>query len=193
MKITGARTTLYEVKLSHKMGDANSPGGRSTAGHLAVEVATDDREEPARRWDYRGLRLVSESVKAVVATGITGAMQVAHMAHAFELTIATINCPANFMAHLAAALPNHLAMEVVDPGREPCCTFNSHIEDGWIQLGDRPGLGIEIDEATLARIEVKQPPLRPGMPFPRREGAGLYEVPPTPDVVVRERRRTGPA
>lgn len=173
-------------------------------------------EEPARRWDYRGLRLVSESIKAAVATGenvndvsdfyslianeavdivevgswttgITGAMQVAHMAHAFELPVAMMNCPANFMAHLAAALPNHLAMEVVDPGREPCFTFDSHIEDGWIRLGDKPGLGIEIDEAKLAEIEVKNPPLRPGMPFPRREGAGLYEVPPTADEVVWER------
>ena len=26
-------------------------------------------EEPARRWDYRGLRLVRESVRAAVATG----------------------------------------------------------------------------------------------------------------------------
>jgi len=173
-------------------------------------------EEPARRWDYRGLRLVSESIKAAVATGenvndvsdfyglianeavdivevgsgttgITGAIQVANMAHAFELPVALMNCPANFMAHLGAALPNHLALEVVDPGREPCFTFDNHIEGGWIHLGNKPGLGIEIDEAKLAKIEVKAPPMRPGMPFPRRQGAGLYEVPPTPEEVVWKR------
>src|SRR5690606_6106162 len=67
-------------------------------------------EEPARRWDYRGLKLVSEQVNAAVATGenlnsvadfypliangaadvlnvaarqsgITGCRQIAHMAH----------------------------------------------------------------------------------------------------------------
>ncbi|MBI4220359.1 MAG: mandelate racemase/muconate lactonizing enzyme family protein, partial [Chloroflexi bacterium] len=91
-------------------------------------------EEPARRWDYRGLRQVSRAIKAAVATGenvndvsdfyglianeavdvvqigsgttgITGAMQVAHMAYGFELPVSVMNCPANFMAHFAAALP----------------------------------------------------------------------------------------
>jgi L-alanine-DL-glutamate epimerase-like enolase superfamily enzyme len=176
-------------------------------------------EEPARRWDYRGLRLVSESIKAAVATGenindvsdfyalianeavdiveigglnttgITGAMQVAHMAHAFELPVAMMNCPANFMSHLSAALPNHLGLEVVDPGREPCFTWDSHIEDGWIVMGNKPGLGIEIDEKKLAKIAVDSPPPRRGLPAGRREGAGLYEVPPTPDEVVWERKR----
>ncbi len=165
-------------------------------------------EEPARRWDYRGLRQVSAGIRAAVATGenlndssdfyplilnqavdvvqvgvgttgITGAMQVAHMAAGFELPVSLMNCPANFMAHLAAALPNHLAMEVVDPGREPCFTFDNHIEDGFIHLGDSPGLGITIDEAKLAALRVDQLSPPPGltMPFPRREGAGLYIKP----------------
>ena len=33
-------------------------------------------------------------------TGITGAMQIAHTAATFELPVAMMNCPANFMAHL---------------------------------------------------------------------------------------------
>lgn len=165
-------------------------------------------EEPARRWDYRGLRQVSQAVRAAVATGenlndasnfyplilnqavdvvqvgagttgITGAMQVAHMAAGFELPVSLMNCPANYMAHLAAALPNHLSMEVVDPGREPCFTFDNHIEDGFIHLGETPGLGITIDEAKLAALRVDRLTPPPGlvMPFPRREGAGLYVKP----------------
>jgi L-alanine-DL-glutamate epimerase-like enolase superfamily enzyme len=162
-------------------------------------------EEPARRWDYRGLRLVSQSVKAAVATGenlngaqdfyplflneavdvvevgvgttgITGAMQIAHAAATFELPVAMMNCPANYMAHLAAALPNHVMMEVVDPGREPCFAFDNRIEDGFIVLGETPGLGITIDDAMLARLSEPIPP-KPGrdpQPFPRREGAGLW-------------------
>jgi L-alanine-DL-glutamate epimerase-like enolase superfamily enzyme len=162
-------------------------------------------EEPARRWDYRGLRKVSQAVRAAVATGenindvgdfyglianeavdvvqigsgtsgITGAMQVAHMAYGFELPVAMMNCPGDFMAHLAAALPNHMMMEVVDCGREPCFTVDTWIEDGWIHIGNTPGLGIVVDERKLAEIVVDRPTVTPGkaMPFPRREGAGLY-------------------
>ncbi|KON29036.1 hypothetical protein AC480_03665 [miscellaneous Crenarchaeota group archaeon SMTZ1-55] len=164
-------------------------------------------EEPARRWDYRGLRKVSQSVKAAVATGenldnvsdfmplvaheaadilevgagtsgITGAMQVAHLAYAFELPVCMMNCPGNFMAHLAAALPNHMMMEVLAAGRDVCFTTDMRIEDGWIVLGDAPGFGITFDEEKLEALSVDhaspEAQLFPG----RREGAGLYEVPP---------------
>ena len=172
-------------------------------------------EEPARRWDYDGLRLVSQNIRAAVATGenindlgdfyplianqavdivevgsgttgITGARQVANMAYAFELPVCLMNCPANFMAPLGAALPNHMALEVVDPGREPCFSADNYIEDGWIHMGDTPGLGLIIDEEKLAEIEVEEvvPPPDRKWPFPRREGAGLYQVPPTPGEVV---------
>jgi L-alanine-DL-glutamate epimerase-like enolase superfamily enzyme len=162
-------------------------------------------EEPARRWDYRGLRKVSESVHAAVATGenlshvsefmplvdhgavdivqagqecsgFTGIMQVADLAYAYELPIAIMNAPANFTAHLAAALPNHIGMEVLDAGRDIAMHVDNHIEDGWILLGDKPGLGIEFDEEKLAELETKQPADAPPSVWSRRPGAGLYEV-----------------
>ena len=160
-------------------------------------------EEPARRWDHEGLRLVSQQVKAAVATGenlrtigefyplvqhqavdilsisavqagFTGCRQIAHLGHAHELPVSMMNCQANFMAHLAAALPNHVSMEVVEPGREHCIRFDSHIEDGFIVLGNAPGLGIEVDEDKLAQLQANPPTLTGPFPFPRREGAGLY-------------------
>lgn len=165
-------------------------------------------EEPARRWDYRGLRKVSQNIQAAVATGenlddisdfmplianeavdiveigpgtsgITGAMQVADLAYAFELPVCMMNCPGNYMAHLAAALPNHMMMEVVAAGREACFTVDSRIEDGWILLGDSPGLGIVFDEEKLKKLSVgiPSPESRPS-PWGRRRGAGLYEVAP---------------
>lgn len=169
-------------------------------------------EEPARRWDYHGLRAVSQAVRAAVATGenlndvsdfyplvdqhavdvieigagttgITGAMQVAYLANGFELPVALMNCPGNYMAHLAAALPNHMMMEVVDPGREPCFTVDTRIEGGFIHIGETPGLGITIDEERLAAIQVERPTRRPRqpMPSPRRQGAGLYVVSLSPE------------
>lgn len=164
-------------------------------------------EEPARRWDYRGLRKVSESVKAAVATGenlndisefmpliaheavdvvqvgigcsgITGAMMVADMAHGFELPVSMMNCPANFMAHVAAALPNHNMMEVLDAGADQGMIHNHKVEDGYVVLSDDPGIGITFDEAKLAAWAIDKPSPRAIMPFPRRRGAGLYVVPP---------------
>jgi L-alanine-DL-glutamate epimerase-like enolase superfamily enzyme len=165
-------------------------------------------EEPARRWDYRGLRQVSRAVKAAVATGenlheigdfmalidneavdvvqigqgasgITGAMQIADFAYGYDLPVALMNCPGDFMAHLAAALPNHMMMEVVRAGREVCFSVDTRIEDGYIVLGDSPGLGWVFDEERLAKLEVET--LTPGVKLAgwgRRRGGGLFIVPP---------------
>ena len=169
-------------------------------------------EEPARRWDYEGLKHVSRNVSAAVATGenlnnvgdfyplireqaadvlniagghsgLTGCRQVANMAFAYELPVTMMNCQANYMAHLAAALPNHMMMEVVDPGREQCIEFNHTIEDGFIQLSDEPGLGISVNEDALRQLQDNppEPERRRRNPFPRREGAGRFVVPPTRD------------
>lgn len=175
-------------------------------------------EEPARRWDYWGLRRVSQAIRAAVATGenldeigdfiplianeavdivevgmgtsgITGAMQVADLAYGFELPVAMMNCPANIMAHLAAALPNHFTMEVVAAGREVGMSLvDNYVEDGWIVLGDAPGLGIAFDEEKLASLAVEQPTPAAGLIFwGRRRGAGLYEVrPDEPEELDRE-------
>ena len=161
-------------------------------------------EEPARRWDYDGLRQVSRGISAAVASGenlndvgqmyplisqqaidvanvgvghsgITGARQVANMCYAYELPVTMMNCPANFMAHLAAALPNHNMMEVVDPGREDAFeSWDNHIEDGWIVIGNTPGLGISLNKDKINALQSADFNRKPGFPFPRREGAGLW-------------------
>jgi L-alanine-DL-glutamate epimerase-like enolase superfamily enzyme len=112
-------------------------------------------------------------------SGITGAMQVADLAYAFELPVSMMNCPANYMAHLAAALPNHIMMEVVAAGRDVIMKIDNRIEDGWIVLGNSPGLGISFDEDKLKEFAVDRPSPEAGpSPWGRRRGAGLYEVPP---------------
>ena len=162
-------------------------------------------EEPARRWDYRGLRKVSESVRAAVATGenltdisefmalianeavdivqvgsgtsgITGALMVAEMAYGFELPVSLMNCPANYMAHLAAALPNHIMMEVLDAGVDQGMIHHHTVQDGYVVLSDDPGIGIEFDPEKLAAWAIEKPSARSTMPFARRRGAGLFEV-----------------
>lgn len=168
-------------------------------------------EEPARRWDFNGLRQVSQSVRAAVASGenlhhigdylplianravdvvqfssggnsgFTGVQQIAHMAHGFELPVSVIGGPGNLMAHLAAALPNHNMMEVKDLETPPCWRADNYIDDGWIHLGNEPGLGITVDEAKLTDMQANPPvSAEDETPYTRRAGAGLYDNPPRP-------------
>ena len=158
-------------------------------------------EEPARRWDVRGLKKVSDNIRAAVATGenldalndylplleagaadilnvgarasgITGAMKVADVAYAYEVPVTMMNCAANFMAHLAAVLPNHIMMEVLDNGRDAVFTHTHPIEDGWIVLNDEPGLGFTFDQEKLDAHAVGEHAGSFG--WGRRQGAGLY-------------------
>jgi L-alanine-DL-glutamate epimerase-like enolase superfamily enzyme len=203
------------------MVDANeywSP--KQAIRHIRMFEASHDlvwAEEPARRWDYRGLRQVSRHIRAAVATGenldhvsefmplvanqavdviqigwgasgITGGLQVADLAYAFEIPVSVMNCPGSFMAHFAAALPNHIWMEVFNAGRTVGMTVDTRIEDGWIVLGDSPGLGIVFDEEKLKALAVDKPsPAAGPSPWGRRRGAGLYEVGPAePDELAEE-------
>lgn len=136
-------------------------------------------EEPVRRHDYVGLRQVSQGVEAPVATGenlnqafefvpllandavdvvqigmlhsgITGALQIAELAAAHERPVTMSNSPGRIMAHLAAVLPHHTWMEVLDVGRDAVLRSQPPIVDGVIELGDEPGAGIEFDPELLA-------------------------------------------
>lgn len=165
-------------------------------------------EEPARRWDWRGLKQVSRGVTAAVATGenlksvrdflpllehdaadvvqvglntsgITGARQVAEVAAAFERPVAMMNGPGNVMAHLAAALPNHQMLELANMGWEQVLDIDQRLEDGWLVLGDAPGHGLEFKPQALEQFRVQQiSDSARPSPTGRRRGAGLYPVPP---------------
>ena len=174
-------------------------------------------EEPARRWDFAGLKKVSEAVNAAVSTGenldsihdfrtlvmyeaadvlqigrgttgITGAIKVAHLAEGFDLPVSTMNCPGNYLAPLATIMPNHIWMEVVDNDRDLVFSNDNRVEDGYIILGDHPGLGIEFDEAKLEEFAVTERSASAApSPWGRRRGAALYPVrPEEPDEVGQE-------
>lgn len=134
-------------------------------------------EEPVRRWDVDGLAVVSRGVRASVATGenltgleqfrplisanavdvvqtgsiwgITHFLRVATLAQAFDLPVSPVGYNANPLAHAAAAVPNHLSIEVQDLGLPEGIRADQHFEDGMVVLGDAPGLGIEVDENAV--------------------------------------------
>lgn len=161
-------------------------------------------EEPARRWDATGLRQVSDGVAAAVASGenlrhpgeflhlldhraidifqvgadtcgVTGAQIVADMVYGIERPVSMMNSPGSFMAHAAAAMPNHTMLEVLDAGRDALFDIDIRLDDGWLVLGERPGFGIEFDPELLAAHTVDQAsPTAMASPWGRRPGAGLY-------------------
>ena len=162
-------------------------------------------EEPARRWDYRGLRKVSESITAAVATGenladikdfmplfqnealdvaqigigtsgITGMMKVADMAYGYEIPVSLMNSPVNYEAPAASAIPNHIMMEIFHDRDAGILETDSTIKDGYLVLGDAPGNGLMIDESSLAKLPTNPPPASNVLPPGRRRGAGLMEV-----------------
>ena len=114
-------------------------------------------------------------------TGISCALQLADAAFGYELPITLGGSPGSIHAHLAVAMPNFMTMEVIDPvPLDGVFTSDVRIEDGWAILGDKPGLGIEIDRQALERHAVEAiPPGAGPSPFGRRPGAGLYEVLPS--------------
>src|SRR5437763_17058048 len=104
-------------------------------------------------------------------------MMVAKMPYGFELPDSLMNCPANYMAQLAAVLPNHNMMEVLDAGVDQGMIHHHTVQDGYVVLSDDPGIGITFDEAKLAAWAIEKPSAPVTIPFARRRWAGLYEVP----------------
>ena len=145
-------------------------------------------EEPVRRDDHRGLARVSRGVRTAVATGenltavgqfvplliheaadviqvavqgtgVTAALRIFEMADAFGLPVALVNSPGRYAAHVGTVLPNHLMMEVIDPGPDAVFTTDDRLEDGSIVLGEAPGLGITFDE-DAAGAACRRPAIR---------------------------------
>ena len=164
-------------------------------------------EEPVIRTDLDGLRDVSRAIGAAVATGenlkdvrlfaallrhgaadvvqvnpnmagLTTCLRAAELADAFDRPVSLMNSAGRYGAHLAAALPHHTMMEVLEAGRDATFTFDSVIEDGWIVLGDSPGAGITFDPEALERHRVEHPDaLNARLAAGRGPRAGVREHP----------------
>lgn len=134
-------------------------------------------EEPVRRWDAEGFAVVSRGVRAAVATGenltgleqyrpllaaggvdvvqagsvwgITHFLRVAVLAHAHDLPVSPVGGTPNPLVHAAAAVPNHVACELQDLSDPFGLHTDVEVRDGAFVLGERPGIGVEVDEAAI--------------------------------------------
>ena len=171
-------------------------------------------EEPARRWDFLGLKKVSDSLQTPVCagenldtlgdflpyfhhrsadviqvshgmTGISGALQIADAAYALELPVTLGGSSGIIHAHIANAIPNCITVEVPHPEPETkVFTSDVTIKDGYAFVGNKPGMGIEVNYEELAKHKVEKVSQKAGpSPYGRRPGAGLYEIPPTKEEI----------
>jgi L-alanine-DL-glutamate epimerase-like enolase superfamily enzyme len=84
--------------------------------------------------------------------GITGALQIADTAFGFELPVALTAAPGHLNAHLAAALPLCMSLEIDDAfAHGDAVASDVCVEQGWVVAGDRPGLGVVLDPGAAAR------------------------------------------
>jgi L-alanine-DL-glutamate epimerase-like enolase superfamily enzyme len=167
-------------------------------------------EEPLRRWDAAGLAALRGKVRAAIASGenltgleqyrpllaanaldivqvgnvwgITHFLRVATLAHAHDLPVSPVAYNTHPVAHAAAAVPNLLTYEVQDLAFPLGLDVDQQIDDGGIVLGERPGLGIVVDESVMTAAGVPTAPPTATGPHIRPERAALRLVA-EPDVI----------
>jgi len=167
-------------------------------------------EEPLRRGDAAGMAVLRGKVRAAIASGenltgleqyrplldagaldvvqvgnvwgITHFLRVATLAHAHDLPVSPVAYNANPVAHAAAAVPNLLTYEVQDLHFPVGLDVDQEFDDGGIVLGDRPGLGILLDESQLSPSSTAGAVLADAGPHIRPARAGLRLVA-EPDVI----------
>jgi L-alanine-DL-glutamate epimerase-like enolase superfamily enzyme len=79
--------------------------------------------------------------------GLSGALKVAHLAEIYGLKVVP-HLATEILAHLIAAVPNGLTVEYY-PWAVPLFLEVPPVQNGELVLSDRPGLGLELDEAAL--------------------------------------------
>jgi L-alanine-DL-glutamate epimerase-like enolase superfamily enzyme len=164
-------------------------------------------EEPVRRWDVEGHATVGRSVRASVATGenltgleqlrpliaagavdivqtaggwgVTHFLRAAAFAHAHDLPVSPIGTSPVGLLHAATSVPNHLVSELQELVPPLGVSFDHHVEDGAYVLDDTPGLGIHLDEESIAAAGHRLPDPRSGGSHIRPDRAGHRLHPPT--------------
>jgi L-alanine-DL-glutamate epimerase-like enolase superfamily enzyme len=133
------------------MCDAN----QAWSVHQAIDMGR--RLEPFRLFwledlivhdDFQGLARVD----TLRAGGITPWIKIAGMAEAFNIPVVSHLFP-EVNVHLVAAIPNGLTIEYM-PSSLRLFEETPAMVDGQLVVPDRPGLGLEFDQATIERYQV---------------------------------------
>ncbi len=131
------------------------------ARQIPVPVASGERF--SRKRDYARL-LESGAVDIIqpellAVGGVLGLTKVAALAEAFEAFVAPHNAQSPFTTvvnvHVDAAAPNALIQECFDdflvPWSHEVLTGWAKVSDGYLEVPDAPGFGVELHEAEAAK------------------------------------------
>jgi galactonate dehydratase len=116
-------------------------------------------------WEFRSyleLEALDFLLPDVCHTGIIQAKKIAALAEAYHLPLCfhNPNSPLSTIisAHLASSIPNFVALEYYEPGREPPWTdkitkpsISSLVKNGYLELPEKPGWGVELNEEEIMK------------------------------------------
>ena len=151
------------------------------AGRAMEECGLYWLEDPIHHQDYDGLARIVDALDTPIATGeyhygiapfahmlergsvdipmvdllraggITHWMKAAHVAEAWNKPVVSHLAP-EILAHCVAAAPNGLVVEHM-PWALPLFQETFSVEDGEIVLPEKPGLGLELDQAAIRTLQ----------------------------------------
>ncbi len=157
----------------------NLDGYRRIRDHSSVTLAAGERMATI----FGERELIERELIDVIqpdtgrAGGITQMKKIAAMAEAHHIMLAphsgSLGPVAEYAAlHLLASCPNGLVLERIEDdweGRASTVVPHPISRDGYLDVPDRPGLGVEIDEDFVARW-----PSEMNVSIPVTEAAGAY-------------------
>ncbi|SDW32768.1 L-alanine-DL-glutamate epimerase [Amycolatopsis xylanica] len=137
-------------------------GHAELARHTVTPVATGEIHQT--RWEFRALLETGAAAiiqaDAGVAGGVTEWLRIAHTADSFGVPMAP-HWHHNLHTHLCAAIANTLVVEYFAAEKgiynfETLLTEATRLRyaDGHVLVPHRPGLGIDLDESSVARHEL---------------------------------------
>ena len=127
--------------------------------HVPFPIATGERL--LSRWEYR--RLFEIQACAYIqpdgshAGGISELKRIANMAEVYYIHVMP-HCAIGPIALAAclnvdAAVPNFLIQETIGPQQlEGAVRLGWQLKDGYMELSDAPGLGVEVDETEITKM-----------------------------------------
>jgi L-alanine-DL-glutamate epimerase-like enolase superfamily enzyme len=123
------------------------------AATLATPVCTGETYQHAPQFrdllDARGADCVMIDLEV---GGVTEWLRLASLAATYGIEVANHGCT-EIAAHLVAAVSNGRTVEYV-PWAEPLFVEVPALREGQLELSERPGLGLELDESALAKYAI---------------------------------------
>jgi L-alanine-DL-glutamate epimerase-like enolase superfamily enzyme len=144
---------LYWVEDPTGMHDFEGQAAIVAAVYTPICAGEHHYDAPSLRRTLQARAVDYLMVDLLRIGGITRFRKVAAMAEAFGVSVCSHLLP-EFNAHCIGAFPNGLITEDF-PCFQNLLTGQPEVVDGSFVLSERPGFGLELDEAALARLRVR--------------------------------------